>query len=123
MKTNKMNVVGWIMTVVPSLLFVFSAVMKLSQKPEVVEGFAKFGIPAGLIVPLGILELVCTIVYLIPATTVIGAILLTGYIGGAIITHVRIGDSVMLHVAIGIVIWGGAFLRDSRLRNLIPIRR
>jgi hypothetical protein len=75
-----------------------------------------------LATPLGILELTCTVLYLIPQTAVLGAILLTGYLGGAIATHVRLGEGIIMHVVIGIVFWLGIYLRDSRLRALIPLR-
>lgn len=111
------------MTALPSLLLIFSAVMKLAKPTQVVEGFAKFGIPETLILPLGIVELACTLIYLIPRTSVFGAILLTGYLGGAICTHLRVGDSVLPAFILGVVIWGGLFLREPRLRALVPLRR
>ena len=70
---------------------------------------------------LGVLELACTILYAIPRTSVLGAILLTGYLGGATATHVRVGDSFIMTVVLGVVVWGGLFLRDARLRALIPL--
>ena len=69
------------------------------------------------------LELSCTIIYLIPRTSVIGAILLTGYLGGAIQTHLRVGDAFVAQFIFGVVIWGGLYLRDTRLRALIPFRK
>jgi len=121
--SKKARIVGWIMTILPSLMFLFSAVMKFSNNPEVQKGFEHVGWPANLAFRLGILELSCTIIYLFPRTAVLGAILLTGYLGGAIATHVRIGEAVVTHVILGIVLWGGIFLRDPRLRALIPIRK
>ena len=76
-----------------------------------------------LALALGILELACTIVYVIPRTAVLGAILLTGYLGGAIATHVRIGEPFLPVILMGVLIWGGLFLRDPRLRALMPLRR
>ena len=111
------------MTILPALLLVFSGVMKLTQNAEVQKGFEHTGWPATLAVRLGILELACTLIYLFPRTAVLGAILLTGYMGGAIATHVRIGESVVTHVILGILLWGGLFLRDPRLRALIPFRK
>jgi hypothetical protein len=73
--------------------------------------------------PLAILEISCVVIYLIPATSVLGAILLTGYIGGAICTHLRVGDPFFLQIAIGIFVWLGLYLRESRLQELIPLRR
>ena len=71
---------------------------------------------------IGILELACTIIYVIPRTAVLGAILLTGYLGGAILTHLRVGEPIFLQVIFGVLIWGGLYLRDPRLRVLIPLR-
>ena len=111
------------MTILPALMFVFSGAMKFTQNPEVQKGFEHLGWPTNLAIRLGILELTCTIIYLFPRTAVIGAILLTGFLGGAIATHVRIGEAVVTHVILGIVLWGGIFLRDPRVRALIPIRK
>ena len=120
---KKMKIAGWIMTVLPAALLIFSAVMKLIKPAAVVEGFAKFGIPESLIIPLGIVELACTILYVLPRTSILGAILLTGYLGGATCTHLRVGDPFIPAVILGMVIWGGLFLREPRLRALIPLRQ
>ncbi len=99
--------------------------MKLSQNKTAMEGFVKFGFPEGLAVKLGILELLCTIVYIIPQTSVLGAILMTGYLGGAVVTHLRVGDpiaNILTPVLLGVMVWGGLFLRDKRLRELIPFK-
>jgi hypothetical protein len=114
---------GYIISALPVLLLLMSAVMKLIKPPPVVEGFAHLGLPESLALGLGILELSCAIVYLIPQTSVLGAILLTGYLGGAIVTHLRVGDPFLTPVILGVLIWGGLFLRDPRLRALIPLRR
>lgn len=115
--------VGWVITGVLSLLLLLGAVMKLVGGPEVTEGLAHLGLPARLIVPLAILEAACTVLYLIPATSVLGAILLAGYMGGAICTHWRVGDPFYLQVLIAILIWVGIYLREPRLHALIPLRR
>lgn len=118
------RIIGWIIGVLPCLMLFFSAAMKLSQSEQVIKDFTAIGYSANVLVPLGIIELVCTILYLIPQTSVLGAILLTGYLGGAIATHVRAGDGMFPGPLIfGIVLWLGLFLRDLRLRALIPIRR
>ena len=111
------------MSALIALLMVFSAVMKLMKPPAVVQGFAHFGFPEGLLLPLGILELACTLVYVVPRTSVLGAILLTGYLGGATAVSVRIGEPFIAPVIIGVLVWGGLFLRDRRLRELIPLCR
>lgn len=111
-----------ISTVMAAALFM-SGFMKLKQPKELVEGFEKFGYELSLAQPIGIVELVITVLYLIPQTSVLGAILLTGYLGGATATHVRIGDSFMAPIILGVLVWLGLFLRDARLRALIPFRR
>lgn len=110
-------------TVIAALPFVPSAIMKLMEHPKVFEGMNHLGLPESLITPLGILELLCVVVYLIPMTTILGAILLTGYIGGAILTHLRIGEAVYFQIALGLLIWLGPYLREPRLRELLPLRR
>jgi hypothetical protein len=114
---------GRVITWVVSLLFLFSGVMKLVGGSEVKEGMAHLGLAESLMIPLAILEIACTAVYLIPAASVLGAVLLTGYIGGAICTHWRVGDPVLGQVMIGLVIWLGIYLREPRLKALLPLRR
>ena len=114
---------SYVMTALPVLLLLFSASMKLIHPPQLDERFSHMGIPVSHALGLGILELVCTIMFVIPRTAVLGAILLTGFLGGAMQTHVRIGEPVYLHIVFGVLIWGGLFLRDLRLRALIPLRR
>ena len=113
---------GRIMSTLPALLLLLSAAMKLAKSSAVVEGFAHAGIPESLIIKVGIVELVCTVIYMIPQTSVLGAILLTGYMGGATLTTLRVGDAFIPPVIVGILVWGGLFLRDRRLRALIPLR-
>jgi DoxX-like family len=115
--------IGRVLSVLPCLLLIFSGVMKLMASPQVVKGFAHLGIPASMMMPLGILELSCVVIYLIPQTSIIGAILLTGFIGGAICTHWRMGEPFYAHIALGIVFWLGLYLREDRLKALIPLRR
>jgi hypothetical protein len=115
--------IGWVMSALPSLMLLFSAAMKFVQPPDVIKGFQHLGWPERLALPLGILEIACTVVYLVPRTAVLGAVLLTGYLGGAMATHIRIGEPFITHIVLGVVIWGGIFLRDPRLRALIPFRK
>ena len=103
-------------------LLAMSAAMKLVGGREVIEGFARMGLPESLRVPLGVLELVCVLVYVFPATSVMGAILLTGYVGGAIVTHLRIGEPVVFQIALGLLVWLGLYMRESRLKSLLPLR-
>lgn len=114
---------GWILSVLPSALLMMSGTMKLTQSQTALEGFTHLGYDPNIAVGLGIVEVGCTIVYLIPQTAVLGAILLTGYLGGATATHLRIGEpNFVAAVIIGMVVWGGLYLRDSRIRALIPLR-
>jgi DoxX-like protein len=121
--SKKMLWTGLIISALPVLLLVFSGVLKLIKPAVVVEEFARLGYPESLVVGIGILELSCTVVYLIPRSSVLGAILLTGYLGGAVATHVRIGDPFFNPIIPGILVWVGLFLRDNRLRALIPLQR
>lgn len=114
---------GRVISAIPVLALVLSASMKLSQKPEVVAMFTnKLGYPAGVLVGLALLELACTAIYVVPRTSVLGAILLTGYLGGAIATHVRVGEAFVVPLVLGIFVWVGLYLREPRLRALAPLR-
>jgi len=117
------RVTGWIMTILPALLIAFSGLMKLAHPPQLDEGFNHLQLPPSWALGLGVLELSCLALYLIPRTAVIGAILLTGYLGGAMLTHLRVGEPPVTHVILGIVLWGAVYLREPRLRALIPLRR
>ena len=96
--------------------------MKLAGGPQLAEGFAHLGWPTSLAVPLGVLEIGCVAIYFVPATSVLGAILLTGYLGGAVATHVRLGEPFGVQVLLGVLVWLGLYLRDARLRALLPLR-
>jgi hypothetical protein len=115
---------GWVMTALPVLLILLGSIMKLMKTASVYEGFARAGLPERLIIPVGALELFCVLVYVFPRTAVLGAILLTGLLGGATVTTLRIGDPTFpLPVVLGMLAWGGLFLRDPRLRALLPLRK
>jgi hypothetical protein len=114
---------GRVLSILVSLLFLFSAVMKLKGGPELAQGMAHLGLPDSMVKPLALLELTVVIVYLIPQTAVLGAVLLTGYIGGALCTHWRVGDPFIVHVVLGLAMWLGLYLREPRLKPLLPIRR
>jgi len=114
---------GWAISILVSLMFVFSASMKLMGGPELAKGLEHLELAKIPITPLSILELTCVAVYLISPTSVLGAILLTGYLGGAILTHWRVGDMFVVHIVLGMLIWLGIYLREDRLRSLIPVRR
>jgi len=115
---------GRVMSAVPVLMILFGSVMKLLKTPAVIEGSVRAGLPERLIITVGTIELVCIIVYVIPQTSVLGAILMTGLLGGATLTEVRIGDPTWpVPVVFGMLAWGGLFMRDVRLRKLIPLRK
>lgn len=117
---------GYILSGLPAIFLILDAVGKLFKPEVVVKGTVELGYPESVIVPLGILLLVCTIIYLIPQTAVLGAILLTGYLGGTVATHVRIGNPLFTHILfgvyLGVMLWLGIYFRDSRLRQLVPLR-
>lgn len=113
---------GYLLSAVPVFMLLMSGVMKIMQTGEVVEGFADW--PAGSAITLGLLELVCTAIYLVPRTAVLGAILLAGYLGGAVAVTLKMGMGAMalMPFVFGILLWGGLWLRDVRVRALIPLR-
>ena len=118
---------GRVLSGVAVLFLLMDATMKVMRIPAAVEGTVKVGYSAGVLVPLGILQLVCLVVYLVPRTAVLGAILWTGYLGGAVATHVRVGDPLFGHILfptyVAALLWLGLWFRDSLLRALVPIRR
>lgn len=107
--SKKMLWAGRIMSALPVLMLLFSAVMKFLKPPDVVKGFTHLGYPESLALGLGIVELACTVIYIIPRTSVLGAILLTGYLGGAIATHLRIGEPYFVPIILGILVLGRTF--------------
>ena len=117
--------VGRIVSYLPALFVLVDGAMKLVKPRVVVEATVNLGYLESVIVPIGVVLIVCTILYLIPATSVLGAILLTGYLGGAVATHVRVNEglfSIVFAVIFGMLLWLGLYLRDARVRALIPIR-
>ena len=122
--TPKILWTGRVLSALPVLMLLMSAGMKIAAVQPVVEAFTgQFGYPASTILPIGILELFCVVVYLVPRTAVLGAVLLTGYLGGAIATHVRVGDLFVGPLVLGLLIWAGLYLRDERVRSLMPLRK
>jgi hypothetical protein len=115
---------GRIISALPALFLFLDGVGKLIKPRQVLEGTIRLGYSESVILPLGIVLIACTVVYVIPRTSVLGAILLTGYLGGAVASHVRIGDdlfSIFFPVIVGALLWGGLYLRDERLRALISL--
>lgn len=104
----------------------FDAVIHLLRPAPVVEAFAKLHLPLSLAVDLGIIELLCLVLYVIPRTSILGAVLLTGYLGGAVAIQVTTSNSlfgeILFPVYVGVLVWGGIYLRDDRLRALFPWR-
>jgi hypothetical protein len=116
---------GRVISALPALFLLLDGVMKLFKPAFVVEATVRLGYRESVIVPLGAVLVISTILYLVPRTAVFGAIVLTGYLGGAVATHVRVGEElfpVIFAVIFGVLIWLGLYLRDDRLRALIPLR-
>ncbi len=107
---------------VPALMLLMSAGMKLSHNPQAVEGFSKAGYSESALTAIGVVELLCTVLYVVPQTSVLGAILIVGYLGGATNHHVRLGEPFIIPVALGVMAWLGVWLRDAKLRALLPLR-
>jgi hypothetical protein len=120
--SKKMLWAGRIVSALPALGLFFSGVMKLVKPAQLVQEFERLGYDPNLALGLGILELTCMVIYVIPSTSVLGAILLTGYLGGAVATHVRISDPFFGPLVLGILVWLGLYLRDARVRALLPLR-
>jgi hypothetical protein len=122
-KVSKTVWIGRGLSLLPILLFAMSAFMKLSPNPDSAKQMAALGIPDSFLMTLAALEISCLVIYAIPKTSVLGAILLTGYLGGAIFAHLRVGENVMIQVLLGLLVWGGLYLRESRLHSLLPLRK
>ena len=126
--SNQARWTGWLLSALVILFLVFDIVVKLIPLDVALTTTAALGYPASALFVrgLGVLLLVCTALYAYPKTSILGGILLTGYLGGAIATHVRVGSPLFSHVLfgfyLGLMLWGGLFLRDTRLRTLIPLR-
>ena len=119
--------IGWVLSGLVIAFLLMDATMKLLALPIVLETQEPLGFSgAGLARGLGVLLLACTLLYAAPQTAVLGAILLTGYLGGAVVTHVRVGDPLFSHILfgvyVGVFLWLGLYLRDERLRALVPLR-
>jgi hypothetical protein len=119
--------IGWGMSGLMIAFMLFDSLSKLALERHVVEATTQIGYPLDVIRPLGAIGLACTLLYAIPRTAILGAILLTAYLGGAIASKVRIEDplfsSVLFGVYFGVLVWGGLYLRDQQLRSLFPLRR
>lgn len=122
-QNKAMTGVGWTLAVFVGAMMTFSAGLKLMQTQQVVEQLVgHFAYPEYVLLPIGFVELSCVALYLIPRTAVLGAVLLTGYLGGATATHLRVGEGFVGPVVFGMLVWLALFLRDPRIRALLPIR-
>ena len=119
----KKQVIGRIITAIPVLFLAFDAAIKLLNIEAVQQSFQRLGYQTSIALAIGLLELSCLVVYVIPRTSVFGAVLLTGFLGGAIATHARVGDPLLTHslfpVYVAILLWTGLFLRNARLRAFV----
>jgi len=118
---------GRILSALPALFLLMDGIMKVMKPDFVVKATVELGYPENVIFGLGIAVLICVILYIIPYTSVVGAILLTGYLGGAVASHLRHGDPLFSHVLspvyFAILLWGGLYLREPRLSALVPFRK
>ena len=118
---------GRILSALPALFLLMDGIMKVMKPYFVVKATVELGYPENVIFGLGIAVLICVILYIIPYTSVVGAILLTGYLGGAVASHLRHGDPLFSHVLspvyFAILLWGGLYLREPRLSALVPFRK
>lgn len=118
---------GYVLTALAGLFLTFDTAVKVLELAPGVEGTTQLGYPAHTVLWIGLIELVCLVLYLVPRTSVLGALLLTGYLGGAMATHVRVGSPLVSHtlfpIYIALMAWGGLYLRETRLRELVPFRR
>jgi len=118
---------GHVLTALAVLFLTFDTIIKVLVLAPAVQGTTQLGYQAGSVLWIGLIELVCLVLYLVPRTSVLGALLLTGYLGGAIATHVRVASPLLSHILfpiyIALLLWGGLYLRETRLRELVPFRR
>jgi hypothetical protein len=121
------SIAGLVCMALVALFLSFDTFLKLLRLAPAVEGTTALGYPAESVMWIGVIELVCLVLYLIPRTAVLGALLMTGYLGGAIATHVRISSPLLTHtffpIYVALLLWAGVYLRDERLRALVPFRR
>jgi hypothetical protein len=118
--SKKLLWIGWILSAVPGLMLLSGGVFALMQSPAVIEGTRQAGYTPAILVPLGIIEIVCILLFLIPRTAFFGAVLLTAYFGGAVASHVRLGQNQwIVPVIFGIIVWVALACRDTRFRSFI----
>jgi hypothetical protein len=109
---------GWILSLIPGLFLLSGSFTAISRSEMVVKGMAPYGFQPGMLPIIGVVELLCSVLYLVPRTAPIGAILMTAYMGGAVITHARIGQPLwVVPVIFGVIVWAGLLLRRPALRR------
>jgi hypothetical protein len=127
LRAKRRLIIGVVLTVLVGLFLTFDVVMKVLRLAPAVQGTTELGYPANTVFGIGVIELVCLVLYLVPRTSVLGALLLTGYLGGAIATHVRVGSPLvgytLFPIYVALFMWGGLYLRETRLHDLVPLRR
>ena len=125
-RAKRRLITGVVLTALVSAFLTFDVVMKVLRLAPAVQGTTELGYPANTVFGIGVIELVCLVLYLVPRTSVLGALLLTGYLGGAIATHVRVGSPLvgytLFPIYVALFVWGGLFLRDAGLRAFFPWR-
>jgi hypothetical protein len=117
--TSKTHWTGRVMSATVAVFLLFDSLIKIAEVRPALEATSRLGYPPSLVFGLGLVELVCTVVYILPRTAVVGAILLTAYLGGATASHVRAGDPFVVPIVFGVVIWVGLFLRHEGVRALL----
>jgi hypothetical protein len=121
-----LSIAGWALTATVIVFMLWDVSFDLRQAPLAIQANAGLGVPADIVLTIGITGLVCTLLYAIPQTALLGAVLLTGFFGGAVVTHMRVHGSmhdIGENLLLGLLAWAGLWLRDARLRALLPLRR
>ncbi len=125
--THKRPLAGYVLTALVALFLAFDTIAKVFVLAPAVQGTAELGYPAHSVLWIGIIELVCVVLYLVPRTAVLGALLLTGYLGGAVASQLRISAPLLSHtlfpIYVAALLWGALYIRETRLRQLLPFRR
>ena len=121
--SNKMVWAGYIVSGLIVLMLLAGSIFGIMNAEKMAPQVAKYGFPEGMMVKIDILCIICALIYAFPCTAILGAILLSGYFGGAVITHLRVGEPFWIPILVSVLSWGGIFLRDEKLRALIPLRR
>ena len=126
LRSRKTLWAGRVLSGAATLFLLVDATVKVLELPPAVEGTTQLGYPASVVLGLGMLQLACLVLYLVPRTSVLGAVLWTGYLGGAVATHVRVGNPLFTHtlfpIYVAALLWGGLWLRDERVRSVLPLR-